>query len=360
VNDIINSFLRKIFICLLFMGFTGTAVPGKGMAETVSPDNMVLVNAGGFVRGIDKNSSENNIGKTANDSEIKLSYSKKAFDDERPAKMIYLSSYFIDKFEVSNDEFTEFIKVTDYPAPAYWDHHQLNQPRQPATGVNWYDANAYCHWANKRLPTEAEWEKAARGPAGSIYPWGNELDYGKANFAKGKTGQGHITTPVDSHPEGKSYYGAYNMAGNVFEWVQDWYDPNYYEESKNVRNPQGPKFGLKLGSASTLAGKHISGKKKVIRGGSWFAPASSITTTHRFWNDPMNNSYGVGLGFRCARDLESDPQMEARSFYMDALIQMGAEKYEKAHVSINNALKISIKNKEYLNLKALIESKIVP
>ncbi len=280
----------KYFICLVVTGFMATINPIKVIAQTVAPEKMVLVNAGGFVRGIDKTSSNKN------------GLLKNAFSDEGPAKMVYLPSYFIDKYEVSNAEYTEFIKAIDYPAPAYWDHHQLNQPNQPVTGVNWYDANSYCHWTNKRLPTEAEWEKAARGPAGSTYPWGNELDFDKGNFAKGQTGQGHITSPVDSHSEGKSYYGVYNMAGNVFEWVQDWYAPNYYKKSNSVRNPKDPKFGL-IGTENTLLENSITGKKKVIRGGSWFAPPQSITTTHRFWNNPLNNSYGVGLGFRCARDM---------------------------------------------------------
>jgi len=331
----------KIFSLFFLVAFMATVAPQKGEAVTGAPENMALVNAGGFTRGIDKTQDD-------------------VFDDEAPAKLIYLSSYYMDKFEVSNSKYTEFLKATDHPAPAYWDHHKLNQPNQPVTGVNWFDANFYCHWANKRLPTEAEWEKAARGPAGSIYPWGNNLDYSKANFAKGKTGEKHITALVDSHQEGKSYYGIYNMAGNVFEWVQDWYDPNYYKDSKNVRNPQGPKIGLKFGSFNTFEERNITGKKKVIRGGSWFAPASSITTTHRFWNDPMNNSYGVGLGFRCARDLEEDSQMQARSFYMEALIQMGAEKYKKALKSINNALESSPDNQEYLVLKNMILKTITP
>jgi len=342
VNHHIKNYFRKIFIFLFVMGFMATTNPKKEIAEAVAPENMVLVNAGGFVRGIDKTSTNKN-----------------SFNDEGPAKMVYLPSYFIDKYEVSNAKYTEFIKATDYAAPAYWDHHKLNQLEQPVTGVNWFDANTYCHWANKRLPTEAEWEKAARGPAGSIYPWGNELDFKKANFAKGKTGQKHITAPVDAHPEGKSYYGAYNMAGNVFEWVQDWYDPSYYKDSKSIRNPQGPRFGL-IGSDNTLSEKRIAGKKKVIRGGSWFAPPQSITTTHRFWNNPMNNSYGVGLGFRCARDLETEPSLEARSYYMEALVQMGAEKYDKALKSIGIALKSSPDNHEYQDLKRIISKTISP
>ena len=316
---------------------------------------MVLINPGGFMRGIDKEKPEEIKSKMSPSQKFKNAAARKSFTDEGPATMIYLSAYYIDKYEVSNSQYTEFIKATDYPAPAYWDHHRLNQPSQPVTGVNWYDANAYCHWANKRLPTEAEWEKAARGPAGLIYPWGNEMDITKANFARGKTGQSYATVPVDSHPGGKSYYGVYNMAGNVFEWVQDWYDPNYYKTSREVRNPQGPLSGIKIGNTGTYIDQLANGKKKVIRGGSWFAPPQSITTTHRFWNDPMNNSYGVGLGFRCARSVESNPVMRARTFYMDALIQMGAEKYKEALSSINKALEESPKNKEYQGLKVLIE-----
>ena len=101
-------------------------------------------------------------------------------------------------------------------------------------------------------------------------------------------------------------------------------------------------------------------EKKVIRGGSWFAPAQSITTTHRFWNNPMNNSYGVGLGFRCARSLSEDLQTEARSFYMNALILVGDEKYKKALLSIKNALINSPKNKEYKALKLLIQKQLNP
>ncbi len=353
-SDSVRTKLFKIFLFAILIEFT---IPLSGFAGSSAPDNMILINPGGFMRGIDKEKLDggNNMSLTQ-----KFTYpsSPNSFSDESPATMIYLSAYYIDKYEVSNAQYTEFIKATDYPAPAYWDHHRLNQPSQPVTGVNWYDANAYCHWANKRLPTEAEWEKAARGPAGLIYPWGNELNITKANFARGKTGQNFATVSVDSHPDGKSYYGVYNMAGNVFEWVQDWYDPNYYKTSKDVRNPQGPLSGIKLGTTGTYIDQLANGKKKVIRGGSWFAPAQSITTTHRFWNDPMNNSYGVGLGFRCARSVDSDPQLQARSFYMDALIQMGAEKYKEALMSINKALESSQENEEYHHLKVLIEKKL--
>jgi len=335
----------KLFIFSL-IGFTfGVISPASSIADSIALDEMVLVNAGGFMRGLNKPDSM-----SAN--KTKIGISSQIFMDESPEKMIYLSSYYIDKYEVSNAQYTKFMKATGYSAPAYWDYHLLNKPNFPVAGVNWHDANAYCQWTNKRLPTEAEWEKAARGPAGSKYPWGNELNAENANFGKGKTESKHITEPVDSRPNGKSYYGVYNMAGNVFEWVQDWYSPNYYKTSTQVRNPQGPQSGTKIGAAD------ISEKKKVIRGGSWFSPAQSVTTTHRFWNNPMNNSYGVGLGFRCARSVESDLQLEARAFYMDALIHMGDEKYKKALVAIEKALKINSKNQEYQELKSMIEKQI--
>lgn len=338
-HNLKQIFGRTLTISFLAVFFTAI-VPQVSRAVTAVPEDMVLVNAGGFTRGID-NTKNNN------------------FMDEAPAKMIYLSSYYIDKFEVSNSKYTEFIIATDHPAPAYWDYRKLNQPSQPVTGVNWFDADTYCHWANKRLPTEAEWEKAARGPAGSIYPWGNKIEYSKANFAKGKSGQKYITESVDAHPDGISYYGAYNMAGNVFEWVQDWYSSNYYSTDE-TRNPIGPQL-QKIKNVEVVSNKPESDlKKKVIRGGSWFAPAQSITTTHRFWNDPLNNSYGVGLGFRCAQSLANDLEAEARSFYMKALILVGNEKYQKALLSITNALIGSPKNKEYRAFKMLIEKQLNP
>lgn len=338
-HNLKQIFGRTLTISFLAVFFTAI-VPQVSRAVTAVPEDMVLVNAGGFTRGID-NTKNNN------------------FMDEAPAKMIYLSSYYIDKFEVSNSKYTEFIIATDHPAPAYWDYRKLNQPSQPVTGVNWFDADTYCHWANKRLPTEAEWEKAARGPAGSIYPWGNKIEYSKANFAKGKSGQKYITDSVDAHPDGISYYGAYNMAGNVFEWVQDWYSSNYYSTDE-TRNPIGPQL-QKIKNVEVISNKPESDlKKKVIRGGSWFAPAQSITTTHRFWNDPINNSYGVGLGFRCAQSLANDLEAEARSFYMKAHILVGNEKYQKALLSITNALIGSPKNKEYRAFKMLIEKQLNP
>lgn len=246
------------------------------------------------------------------------------------------------------------MKATDHPAPAYWDDSKRNKPSQPVSGVNYNDATAYCSWANKRLPTEAEWEKTARGPEGYKYPWGNELGKDKGNFGRKQ----EFTADVDSYPQGKSPYGAYSMAGNVFEWVQDWYDPNYYKTAKQTINPTGPSKGVFLSATGTYVDRYATGKKRVIRGGSWYAPAASSTTTHRFWNDPINNSYGVGLGFRCARTVQDNGMLQARTFYMDALIHMGAEKYPQALEAIKKALGQDETNAEYAQLKKIIQKQV--
>ena len=159
--------------------------------------------------------------------------------------------------------------------------------------ISWNEAQAFCDWLSKkeglsyRLPTEAEWERAAKGPDGDRhYPWGHTIDPKKANYGQ-NVGR---TMPVDSYPEGVSGFGVYNMAGNVFEWVDDWYDPASYKQSVAL-NPKGAEQGYNFAN---------QGPVKVLRGGSWLAPETSLHTSHRFWNQPDNNSYGVGLGFRCA------------------------------------------------------------
>ncbi|MEO8325280.1 MAG: SUMF1/EgtB/PvdO family nonheme iron enzyme [Nitrospirota bacterium] len=289
-------------------------------ALSAGPDNMVLVPKGEFVMG-------------SNDHQ-----------DEKPHNVV-LDPYYIDTYEVSNKDYKEFMKTTGHAAPAYWDDPRLNKPEQPVVGVNWYDGSTFCEWKGKRLPTEAEWERAAKGPDGHAhYPWGHELDPSKANYGQ-SVGQ---TTAVDSYPDGKSGYGAYNMAGNVFEWVSDWYDPGYFNVS-TASNPQGPSTGLNFAN---------QGPVKVLKGGSWLAPASSLHTSHRFWNQPENNSYGVGLGFRCAQAASPAGLQSVQYDFMLSLISMGQEKWQEALTSIEKALKADPENKEYLQTKTLITDQI--
>ncbi|QPJ65707.1 MAG: formylglycine-generating enzyme family protein [Candidatus Nitrohelix vancouverensis] len=332
--------------------FAMTALLSSSFAWASAGD-MALVPGGSFLMGVDKKVHAD-VEKMSKSKQLKYAVSRDAFHDEGPAHNVVLDPFYMDIYETSNKQYAEFMKATGHPAPAYWDDHLRNKPEQPVSGVNWNDATAFCSWANKRLPTEAEWEKAARGPEGFMYPWGNEVDASKANFGR----KNEHTANVTEYPEGKSGYGIYNMAGNVFEWVQDWYDPNFYKNTRETVNPTGPKDGAYLSATGTYVDRIAIGKKRVIRGGSWYAPAESITNTHRFWNDPMNNSYGVGLGFRCARSVDNDSMLQARTLYMDALIHMGAEKYPQALKSIEKALAHDANNAEYQNLKGMIQKQI--
>lgn len=270
------------------------------------PEDMTYIPSGLTVIGIDKKwaGSISEIEETPYQRRMSMPWSQEAFHDEGPSHWVSLSAYFIDTYEVSNGKYERFMKATGHPAPAYWDDPRLNGATQPVVGVNWYDAQAFCEWEDKRLPTEAEWENAARGPDGFRYPWGNAFDARYVNYGK----QHDATMPVDSLRGGASPYGLHHMAGNVFEWVSDWYDPTYYAQKPFSENPSGPSTPVWLGGTGTYVDRLTVGAKKVIRGGSWIAAKQTVTTTHRFWNDPLNNSYGVGLGFRCAKT--ASPEME--------------------------------------------------
>ncbi len=267
---------------------------------------------------------------------------------DEPQHRVVLDHYFIDKYEVSNERYKTFMKATQHPAPAYWDDPRLSKPNQPVVGVSWTDAHAFCTWEGKRLPTEAEWERAAKGPDGDSHlPWGHTLDPKKANYGQ-NVGR---TTPVDSYPEGVNGFGLYNMAGNVFEWVQDWYDPSYYKHSVAL-NPKGAEQGYNFAK---------QGPVKVLRGGSWLAPESSLHTSHRFWNQPDNNSYGVGLGFRCAKSAQTisdEATQESRDAFIHALVAMGAEKHADAMISIEKALAADPANQEYMATRELIKNNL--
>ena len=216
------------------------------------------------------------------------------FDPMKPAHQVILDAYYIDKYEVTNSLYKACVDegVCDQPVnPGVYTDPQFAQ--YPVTFVKWQMAVDFCEWRGARLPTEAEWEKAARGTDERSYPWGNDFGDGKANFCDAKcilaaadktTDDGYEeAAPVGSYSDGVSPYGVYDMAGNVWEWVADWADEEYYASSPKA-NPLGPE----------------EGNLRVMRGGSWHDPQSVLYTYNRGAIPPsliMNE-----LGIRCARD----------------------------------------------------------
>jgi formylglycine-generating enzyme required for sulfatase activity len=250
-------------------------------AKLPAHDEMVKIPAGTFLMGSDKKVDRN------------------AYQPEFPQRRVYLDAYEIDKYEVTTVQFLKFVLASDRKPLIDWQYEggnfQETMANHPVMHVSWFDADAYCRWAGKRLPTSAEWEKAARGEDGRIYPWGNEpAGLSRANF--GRTG---LSGPVRDRPErlllyppiisvdkydnGVSPYGVFQLAGNVAEWTADWYDPHYYKTAPD-RNPKGPEKGT----------------QRAFRGGGWIDSTPSVRPAQRNGTDP--NTKMNWLGFRCARD----------------------------------------------------------
>jgi formylglycine-generating enzyme required for sulfatase activity len=211
-----------------------------------------------------------------------------AKNDEQPQHKVHLDEYWIGKYPVANRQYRAFVQASRRPAPGHWEAGSIPAGKEdhPVVNVSWQDAAEFCRWAAKasgqrlRLATEAEWEKAARGADGRIYPWGNEApDAARCNF-NSNVGD---TTPVgDYSPQGDSPYACADMAGNVWEWVNDWYDGPYYQKSP-PRSPAGPP----------------SGEYRVLRGGAWDDDWVSVRSAYRVFLDPTDMGYFDG--FRCAR-----------------------------------------------------------
>ena len=254
-------------------------------AQWPTKEERVLIPAGWFTMGSNKK------------------IDRVAYRAEMPQRQVYLDDFEIDKFEVTALEYLRFVLATDRPPLPDWKYDggnfQESMAKHPVMHVSWHEADAYCRWAGKRLPTEAEWEKAARGTDGRIYPWGNTpAGLTRANF--GRTG---ISGPVRDRPErlllyppiisvdkyenGISPYQIWQMAGNVAEWVNDWYDPAYYRTAPD-RNPQGPSTGT----------------HRVFRGGGWMDSTPTVRTAQR--NGSAPETAANWLGFRCAADNKKD------------------------------------------------------
>ena len=241
-------------------------------AASAPPEGMVLIKKGSFQMGSKKSMLELKPHDLFNTDRHTLG-------PENPAHEVYLNSFYIDIHEVTNDAYAKFIQVTEVKKPKGWNNPDFNKPQQPVVGISWKEAVKFCNWKNKRLPTEAEWEKAARGKLMVKYPWGNTPpDSSKLNY----NAEINKTTAVGSYEKGKSAYGLYDLSGNASEWVNDWHFPEYYLFSPK-KNPQGPE----------------KGQYKVIRGGNWRNNAKDVDLVYRNATTPKNRS--LGIGFRCAR-----------------------------------------------------------
>lgn len=206
-------------------------------------------------------------------------------DDEQPRHKVFLDAYYIDKYEVTTEQYAKFLQLTGWEKPVNWEMVKFpDHATRAVIGVTWDDADFYCRINGRRLPTEAEWEKAARGADERKFPWGDSRPApALALFGQMSRFSYDVLKPVGSFPKGQGPYGAFEQAGNVSEWVQDWYDGEYYRQSPE-RNPPGPK----------------EGQYKMIRGGSWSDMPVYLLAASRNSKLPpgTRNSF---IGFRCAQ-----------------------------------------------------------
>jgi formylglycine-generating enzyme required for sulfatase activity len=267
LTRVIRPFVLFVFGSLFFiMAFT--IYGGHLSAESQSPpEGMVFVPAGEFIMGSDSAEIEKAV-KGAGGK-------KKWYSDEEPKRKINIPSFYIDIHEATNEDYKKFDPSHSFPS---------DRAKHPVVNIVWNKANNYCNWAGKRLPTEEEWEKAARGADGRIYPWGNEFDKSLCNsYESGFGGGARVgqftletsgfyalggTTEAGAYKDGKSPYGVYDMAGNVWEWTDSWYN-----KEKNL---------------------------KIIKGGSWLSPSISTRSAARLGENP--NMESNDYGFRCAMD----------------------------------------------------------
>ncbi len=229
---------------------------------------MVLIPAGAFIQGLENPGEKG--GKI----------------QEAPAHEVWLSSFYIDKYEVTNAQYMKFVEITGHIKPRITRGRGLLDPEKPVVGVTWHDATAYAAWVDKELPTESQWEKAARGTDSRLYPWGEDWKEGAANTKEAGFG---TTRAPGSFADDVSPYGVFDLAGNVAEWVFDWYDRDFYKKSPR-ENPRGPEEGV---------------FSRTIRGGDYYNASSEARLTNRRFR--VHNQALEELGFRCVRNLKIPP-----------------------------------------------------
>lgn len=242
---------------------TEESAPSESAAnEEPVPEEMVTIPAGPFVRG-----------------------TMSGGFDEQPQRTIYLDTFSIDRYEVTNHQYQQFVAATGHRKAAPPSRYaksmgKMRSPNQPVVYVSWDDAVAYCRWKGKRLPTEAEWEKAMRGTDGRLWPWGNQEKPNGANW--GRVQDGHdVSARVGTFPTDKSPYGVMDGAGNVMEWVADWYQEAYYKDSPD-KDPPSPEFGI----------------FRVMRGGGYTTTGGDLRITSR--SKMVPDFRDETIGFRCA------------------------------------------------------------
>ena len=289
-------------VCTILVAILINPLGSGNLTSTILNDvdggEMVCVPSGNFLMGSQADAISSLL-------EFDRRVSKEFFRAEYPQHEVFLSSFYIDRYMVTNAQYQLFMQATGHPAPKYWRIAPdtggkspfpvgEKNPDHPVVGVAWQDASAYCKWSGKRLPSEAEWEKAARGGLmGQIYPWpsrikeriNSQLSREKANYGGvGGPDRWHWTAPVGSFPPNQ--YGIFDMAGNGFEWCNDWYAEDYYSRSP-ASNPLGADTGL----------------TRVLRGGSWnnnLYGKYQMRCAYRFHLRPKTRN--MVIGFRCAVD----------------------------------------------------------
>ncbi len=248
---------------------------------------MVRVTGGSVLLGSDQTDADNRA--------QKLGLVKPWYADESPTRAARIEDFYLDRYETANREYYIFCQATNRPPPPHWKAQKYPEGAGdlPVTFVSFYDAAAYAEWAGKRLPSEAEWEHAARGPDRFVYPWGNEFEAQAANLSRYKNRRKKKgLKPVGHFPQGVSFYGAYDMIGNAWEWVWDYYGP--YPNSK-FKSPEYDKKKVVVRGMSYLGVGHFPKKdyEDVV--------AMKSRAAYREGLNPMAKKSDVG--FRCAKDI---------------------------------------------------------
>ncbi len=284
--------IKFIFLVLLIacassntVPITTTVLSSLTPVVTITPDpnnfvdgkgvSMRLVPAGEFTMGSDADDA------LAECQKYRTDCTRDWFLDEEPPHQVYLDAYYMDIYEVTNAFYKVCVDAHGCTSPEVTEpYNDAKYENYPVVYVDWNQADAYCEWRNASLPTEAQWEKAAGGTDGRTYPWGEGISCDQANYSGCKV----FATEVGSYENGKSPYGMYDMANNVWEWINDWYDENYYASSP-YSNPLGPD----------------SGQDRVVRGGAWSSSEEDLRTSRRDWVSP--GIVSGSFGFRCVRTL---------------------------------------------------------